>query len=65
MSLSPQRHTISFIIRIWAEYLEADPPGWRGVIKAVDTEQELVFSDLKEIAELIQQMIPIQKENPS
>jgi hypothetical protein len=46
---------VVFIVRVWAEYLHAQPPGWRGVLEGVENGQKTPFTDLDEITEIIQQ----------
>ena len=55
MSASVSRRTVVFIVRVWAEYLQAQPPGWRGVLEGVENGQKTPFTDLDEITEIIQQ----------
>jgi len=50
-----QRRTVVFIVRVWAEYLRAQPPGWRGVLEAVESGRKTPFTNLEEIAEIIRQ----------
>mgnify|MGYP001812623328 CR=1 FL=1 len=55
MSLPVQRRTVVFIVRVWAEYLHAQPSCWRGVLEGVESGQKTPFTDLDEIPEIIQQ----------
>lgn len=55
MSAPAPRRTVVFIVRVWAEYLRAQPPGWRGVLEGVESGQKTPFTDLDEIAEIIRQ----------
>lgn len=55
MSLPTQRRTVVFIVRVWAEYLHAQPSSWRGVLEGVESGQKTPFTDLDDIAEIIQQ----------
>lgn len=55
MSAPAPRRTVVFIVRVWAEYLCARPPGWRGVLEGVESGQKTPFTDLDEIAEIIRQ----------
>lgn len=55
MSLPVQRRTVVFIVRVWAEYLHAQPSSWRGVLEGVESGQKTPFADLDEITEIIQQ----------
>lgn len=49
-----QPRTVVFIVRVWAEYLGSRPPKWRGVLETVENGQQTPFTDLDEIAEIIQ-----------
>ncbi|MBN1815158.1 MAG: hypothetical protein JXA14_25220 [Anaerolineae bacterium] len=40
------RHTETFIVRIWAEYLEQTPPIWRGEIEHVSSKQVIHFRNI-------------------
>jgi hypothetical protein len=42
------RHTETFIVRLWVEYLEQAPPSWRGEIEHVDGEV-IRFGTLREM----------------
>jgi len=53
MSDSLQRRTVIFIVRVWAEYLNEQPPGWRGVLEQVANGRKLNFTNLDELIELI------------
>lgn len=55
MSNPLQRRTISFVVRVWAEYLDQQPPSWRGSIEMCDQGEEIAFSSLEELLALIQQ----------
>lgn len=55
MSVPAKRCTVVFIVRVWAEYLSAQPPTWRGVLEGVENGQKTPFTDLDEIAEIIRQ----------
>lgn len=55
MSTPTARRTVVFIVRVWAEYLHAQPPGWRGVLEAVENGQKTPFTHLEAIAEIIRQ----------
>jgi flavorubredoxin len=54
MSNSFHRRTETFIVRLWAEYLEQIPPIWRGEIEHVDSGQTLRFGDRGQMLEFIQ-----------
>lgn len=55
MSISIKRCTITFIVRVWAEYLEQQPPSWRGVLEMCDEGGEIPFITLEELLRLIQE----------
>jgi hypothetical protein len=55
VSAPVSRRTVVFIVRVWAEYLHAQPPGWRGVLEGVESGQKTPFTDLDEITEIIRQ----------
>jgi hypothetical protein len=40
----PVRRTRTFILRIWAEYLEQRPPAWRGEIEETSTHKVTRFN---------------------
>ncbi len=48
------RRTETFIVRIWAEYLEQTPPAWRGEIEHVGEEDVIRFGSLNEMSDFIQ-----------
>jgi hypothetical protein len=50
-----QRCTISFVVRVWAEYLNQQPPLWRGAIELCDRGEEIPFANLEEMLTLIQE----------
>lgn len=51
-----KRHTVVFIVRLWAEYLTEQPPAWRGVIDGNEPGRGTPFTSLEEMNEIIQQM---------
>ena len=55
MNIFPKRQTMTFIVRVWAEYLDEQTPLWRGNIEPVDGGGKIHFTELTEIADLIQQ----------
>ena len=61
------RRTVTYIVRIWAEYLEESPPRWCGVVEPVGDGEKIHFTHLHQIVELIQQKTHylIKKENES
>jgi len=50
-----KRHTVVFIVRLWAEYLNEQPPSWRGVIEEHEPGQGTPFTSLDEMKAIIQQ----------
>jgi len=55
MSNPLQRCTITFIVRVWGEYLNCQPPSWRGVLELCDRGEEIVFSNLEDLLAIIQE----------
>jgi hypothetical protein len=51
------RRTKTFIVRLWAEYLEHSPADWRGEIECVGDGEVMHFCDLHEIGDLIQKRV--------
>lgn len=45
----PERQTRTFILRIWAEYLDQTPPTWRGEIENVTTREVIRFHSAEEL----------------
>lgn len=43
------RHSMVLIVRVWAEYLEQDPPSWRGEIEHASTKEVHPFTSLAEL----------------
>ncbi len=54
--MSPQleRKTAVFVIRIWAEYLQAQPPVWRGEVRQALTGESVYFSSLAELWQFLE-----------
>ena len=48
-----RRQTITFVVRVWVEYLNQENPCWRGEIEHPGTGGSLYFTDLSEMAEII------------
>lgn len=48
------RQTISLIVRVWAEYLDHQPPVWRGVIEGSEPGDINPFTSLEELTQIIQ-----------
>jgi hypothetical protein len=55
MATPLHRHTISLIVRVWAEYLDHQPPVWRGVIEGSLPGDINPFTSLEELTKIIQQ----------
>ena len=55
MATPLHRQTISLIVRVWAEYLEHQPPVWRGVIEGSEPGDIKPFTSLEELMRIIQQ----------
>jgi hypothetical protein len=51
------RHTETFIVRLWAEYLEQTSPAWRGEIEHVGSKEVMHFGDLEEASEQIRRCV--------
>ena len=63
MTFSRKRHTVTYIVRIWAEYLDESPPHWRGVIDVVESGEQHSFATLKDVTEFIRRKTTEQIEN--
>jgi hypothetical protein len=48
------RRTVTFVVRLWAEYLEWTPPAWRGEIEHVGSGQVNRFGDVSTMLEFIE-----------
>jgi hypothetical protein len=55
MAAPLHRQTISLIVRVWAEYLNDQPPAWRGVIEGAEPGDINPFTSLDELTRIIQQ----------
>ena len=53
------RHTVTFIVRLWAEYLEQTPPSWRGEILQTDTNEQFQFTRLEELPRFMQSCVEL------
>ena len=49
-----QRKTAVFVIRIWAEYLQEQPPLWRGEARQVLTGEFVSFRSLAELWQFLE-----------
>lgn len=54
MSHPLSRHTVSFVVRLWAEYMGEDPPTWRGEIESVGSDEVVRFGDLQQVVQVIE-----------
>lgn len=57
-----QRRTETFILRVWAEYLEQMPPSWRGEIEHVGSKEVMHFGSLEEMNTWIQSCVAKQPQ---
>jgi hypothetical protein len=55
MTTPPKRKTVTFIVRIWAEYLCEQPPRWFGEIESIENGEKSHFKELTQVIEIIQQ----------
>lgn len=62
MNKSMKRHTVVFIVRLWAEYLSEQPPCWRGVIEGCEPGKATPFTSLDEMNEIIKQITLVEVE---
>ncbi len=53
-----QRHTILFVVRVWAEYLVQEPPSWRGEIVLLPDGAAETFAALPDITTFISTHCP-------
>ena len=56
------RRTETFIVRLWAEYLEQTPPAWRGEIEHVGSKEVMHFGNLDEMSRWIQKRVETQRD---
>ncbi len=47
-------HSISFVLRVWAEFLTREPPQLRGEMENVETKQRIYFSKIEDIQQFIE-----------
>lgn len=57
MSARLSRHTETFIVRLWAEYLEQSPTTWRGEIEHVGKGEVMRFGSLCQMNDWIQRHV--------
>ena len=55
MTFSTKRQTVTYVVRIWAEYLDESPPRWCGAIESVGGGGNFFFAHLDEIVAIIQE----------
>lgn len=55
MTAPLHRQTVVFIVRVWVEYLNDQPPCWRGVIEGREPGELNPFTSLDEMAQIIRQ----------
>jgi len=53
MDKSLERKTSLFIIRLWTEYLQRDPPAFRGEIEHVISKQKYYFINIEELNQFL------------
>lgn len=50
-----KRRTCVYVVRIWAEYLNEQPPCWRGTIEGREPGERSAFTSLEEMRDMIEQ----------
>ena len=55
MNYPPKRRTLTYIVRIWAEYLDAEPARWCGEIEVAGYGEKAHFANLEEMTDFIRQ----------
>ncbi len=60
MDSLPRRETMTFVLRVWAEYLRQSPPSWRGEIEQVGGGRRFYFGSLEEMALCLCRCLPAQ-----
>lgn len=58
------RQTVVFIVRVWAEYLDDQPPSWRGVVEGCEPGEIHPFISVEEMTQIIQQQSISGNQNP-
>lgn len=53
MSEPLRRRTVTFIVRMWTEYLEQTPPAWRGEIEHVGSGEKAHFREASDVVRFI------------
>ena len=56
------RRTITYIVRVWLEYLHATPPVWRGEVASVDGEDVHHFKNLEDLNAFIRRSVEMESE---
>ena len=64
MSSYLSRRTVTFIVRLWVEYLEQTPPIWRGEIEFIGNRKVVHFGNLEELSDQIQHCVETQDQIP-
>jgi len=59
------RHTVIFVVRLWAEYLEQTPPAWRGEVEHVQNGEKIAFRDLATLVAFIERWARTEKQTPT
>lgn len=57
MKTTFHRRTITFVVRLWVEYLDQSTPSWRGEVERLDSGEITHFQQLPQILALIQKSI--------
>ena len=58
------RQTVVFIVRVWAEYFDDQPPSWRGVVEGCVPGETHPFTSVEEMTQIIQQQSISGNRNP-
>ena len=53
MNYPPKRSTLTYIVRIWAEYLDGPQPRWCGEIEVAGGGKKTHFANLEEMTDYI------------
>lgn len=53
MNYPPKRSTLTYIVRIWAEYLDEPQPRWCGEIEQAGDGRKAHFASLEEMTDFI------------
>lgn len=52
-----QLHSISFVLRVWGEFLTREPPQLRGEMENVESKQRIYFSKMEDIQQFIEKSV--------